>query len=61
MKKKRPSEKQQWMTDLAEKHNISWETVHDFYMSLTPDSSLGTLKERTISFFDLYFEEVHNG
>ena len=51
----------QWMIDLANKHDISVETVQGFYQSLEANRNLGPLRNRTESFFDLYFEGVHNG
>lgn len=51
----------QWMIEIANKHNISVETVQEFYKNLEVDKNLGTLRERTESFFDLYFEEVNHG
>lgn len=51
----------QWMIDLANKHGISVETVQEFYQDLEVNKSLGALRERTESFFDLYFEEVNHG
>lgn len=50
-----------WMTDLANKHHISVETVQEFYQNLVYDRNLGPLRNRTESFFDLYFEEVNRG
>ena len=50
----------QWMIDIANKHKISAETVQEFYKNLEVDKNLGTLRERTESFFDLYFEEVNH-
>ena len=51
----------QWMIDRANKHDISAETVQEFYRNLEVNRHLGTLRERTESFFDLYFEEVNHG
>lgn len=51
----------QWMIDIANKHDISAETVQEFYRNLEVNRHLGTLRERTESFFDLYFEEVNHG
>ena len=51
----------QWMIDLADKHDISVETVEEFYHSLIPNRNIGTFRKRTESFFDLYFEEVKEG
>ena len=50
-----------WMMDVANKHDISIDTVFEFYMSLIPNRNIGTLRERTESFFDLYFKEVKEG
>jgi len=50
-----------WMIDLANKHNISVDTVQEFYLNLVPNRTIGTLKDRTESFFDLYFEGVQEG
>ena len=61
MAKSRRDSIKKWMIDLADKHDISVETVQGFYMSLTPNKYLGTLKDRTIAFFDLYFEGVQEG
>lgn len=61
MARSRRGKIQPWMTNVASKHNISEETVHEFYKNLEPNKYLGTLRERTESFFDLYFEEVNRG
>ena len=58
---KRNGPMKQWMIDVANKHNISAETVQEFYINLEVNKNLGTLRERTESFFDLYFEEVNHG
>ena len=51
----------QWMIDLADKHDISVETVRDFYLGLTPNKAIGTFQHRTESFFDLYFDGIKEG
>ena len=50
-----------WMIELADKHHISAETISEFYQNLVVNKNLGTLKDRTESFFDLYFEGVQEG
>lgn len=60
---------QKWMQNLAEKHGIDVETVRGFYETthnsrsdriFTGGSQL-TKRQRTESFFDLYFEGVKEG
>ena len=58
---KRNGQIKQWMIDVANKHKISAEMVQEFYQNLEVNKNLGTLRERTESFFDLYFEEVNHG
>lgn len=60
MAKLRREKTAQWMIDLADKYHISLDTVEEFYQTLKPNRGLGTLRQRTESFFDLYFEGVAN-
>ena len=51
-----------WMEDLARKHGISLETVQGFYFSINGRGTcFRNMRERTESFFDLYFEGVKEG
>lgn len=50
-----------WMIELAEKHNIEVETVQHFYESLEYIPHHGSLRQRTIDFFDLYFQGIKEG
>lgn len=61
-KLRRYSVVQNWMRDLAKKHDITVDTVFEVYRSLTQSGKhLGTLRQRIESFFDLYFEGVKEG
>ena len=61
MARSRNEKPQGWMMDLADKHGIDIETVQEFYLNLIPNRNIGTLKDRTIDFFDLYFEGIKEG
>lgn len=51
-----------WMVELAEKYEIDPETVLGFYNTVNYDYSRQmTKRQRTIEFFDLYFEGVKEG
>ena len=53
---------QEWMTDLANRHHITVDTVFEVYRGLSQSGKyLGTKRQRTESFFDLYFEGVKEG
>lgn len=51
-----------WMEDLARKHGISLETVQGFFNSVNGRGTcFKNKRQRTESFFDLYFEGVKEG
>ena len=62
MEKLRKEKNLQWMEDLARKHGISLETVQGFFNSINGRGTcFKNKRQRTESFFDLYFEGVKEG
>lgn len=50
------------MEDLARKHGVSLETIEGFYDSIDGRGTyFKSKRQRTESFFDLYFEGVKEG
>ena len=57
---KAPWRIEDWMRDVAEKHEVDVETVACFYFNIVNKREGMTRRQQTEEFFDLYFEELRD-